>query len=54
MYRDEGVDEQSIDTLIGHAEGDASKRAYAGVGVPRRYELLFRLKHPWLNTSPKG
>ena len=54
MYRDEGVDEHSIDALIGHAEGDASKRAYAGVGVPRRHELLSRLRHPWLNSSPKG
>ena len=44
----------SIDALIGHAEGDASKKAYAGVGVPRRHELLSRLRHPWLNTSPKG
>ncbi len=54
MYRDEGVDEHSIDALIGQAEGNASKRAYAGVGVHRRYELLFRLRHPGLKSSPKG
>ena len=54
MYRDEGVDEHSIDALIGHAEGDASKRAYARVCVPRRHELLSRLRHPWLKSGPKG
>ena len=31
LYRDEGVDEKAIDALVGHAEGDASRKAYAGV-----------------------
>ena len=54
MYRDQGVDEHSIDALVGHAELDASKSAYAGVGVRKRHEILSKLRHPWLNISPKG
>ena len=58
LYRDEGVDEKAIDALVGHAEGDASRKAYAGVGVPRRFEMLCRVKHPYLkqpshNVHPK-
>ena len=40
--------------LLTLSEGDASKKAYAWVGVPRRHELLFRLRHPWLNIGPKS
>ena len=51
LYRDEGVDEKAIDALVGHAEGDASRKAYAHVGVPRRFEMLCRVKHPWLHQD---
>ena len=48
------MSEKAINALIGHAEGDASRRAYAGVGVPRRYDNLFLVEHPWLKAKPKG
>jgi integrase len=51
MYRDQGVEERSIDALVGHGEGDASRQAYAGVGVPKRFEMLCKLEHPWLNQD---
>ena len=51
MYRDLGVEERSIDALVGHGEGDASRKAYAGVGVPKRFEMLCGLEHPWLTQD---
>ena len=50
LYRDHGVDEKSIDALVGHAEGDKMRKAYAGVGVPKRYENLLKVEHPWLKA----
>lgn len=40
------MSEKTIDALVGHAEGDASRRAYAGVGVPTRHEHLRKVRHP--------
>lgn len=54
LYRDHGVDEKSIDALVGHAEGDKMRKAYAGVGVPMRYDNLKKVEHPWLKAKPKG
>ena len=54
LYRDHGVDEKSIDALVGHAEGDKMRKAYAGVGVPKRYDNLRLVEHPWLKAKPKG
>ena len=54
LYRDHGVDEKSIDALVGHAEGDKMRKAYAGVGVPKRYKNLCLVEHPWLKAKPKG
>ena len=53
LYRDNMIDEKTIDALVGHAEGDASRRAYAGVGVPTRYKHLCKVRHPWLKTYEK-
>jgi len=50
LYRDHGVDEKSIDALVGHAEGDKMRKAYGGVGVPKRYENLCKVEHPWLKA----
>ena len=54
LYRDNMIDEKTIDALVGHAEGDASRRAYAGVSVPTRHEHLRKVRHPWLKAKPKG
>ena len=48
------MSEKTIDALVGHAEDDASRPAYAGVGVPKRYENLCLVEHPWLKAKPKG
>ena len=52
LYRDNLIDEKTIDALVGHAEGDASRRAYAGVSVPTRHEHLRKVRHPWLKAKP--
>ena len=48
------MSEKTIDALVGHAESDASRLAYAGVGVPKRYDNLRLVEHPWLKAKPKG
>ena len=53
LYRDHGVDEKSIDALVCPAEGDKMRKAYAGVGVPKRYDNLRLVEHPWLKAKPK-
>ena len=54
LYRDHVVDEKSIDALVVHAEGDKMRKAYAGVGVPKRYDNLRLVEHPWLKAKPEG
>ena len=48
------MSEKTIDALVGHAEGDKMRKAYAGVGVSRRYDNLCLVEHPWLKANPKG
>ena len=48
------MSEKAINALIVHAEGDASRRAYAGVSVPTRHNHLSKVRHPLLKAKPKG
>ena len=52
LLRDADVTKEINDFYTGHGQGDASSKSYGAISVPKRFEAINAVRHPWLKRKP--
>ena len=53
MLRDADVTKEINVFYTGHGQGDASSKSYGAISVPKRFEAINAVRHPWLKRVPE-
>ena len=53
LLRDADVTKEINDFYTGHGQGDASSKSYGAISVPKRFEAINAVRHPWLKRVPE-
>ena len=53
LLRDADVTKEINDFYTGHGQGDASSKSYGAISVPKRFEAINAVMHPWLKRVPE-